>query len=77
MRILVANIADENFLFAVPTLEVASGQLQQIVRWRIGEHSDVFFSDVADGFVVGTMKSTSQHRLGETHRWANQTYTTL
>lgn len=77
MRILVANIADENFLLAVPTLEVATGQIQQILCRRVGEHSDVFFSDVADGFVVGTVKSESQRRLGETHRWANQTYTTL
>ena len=52
LRILVANIADEDFLLAIPTLEVASGQLQQVLRWCVGEHSDVFFSYVADGFVV-------------------------
>lgn len=52
LRILVANIADEDFLLAIPTLEVASGQLQQVLCWWVGEHGDVFFGYVADGFVV-------------------------
>lgn len=69
MGILVANIADEDFLSAIPTLEVASGQLQQVRRWRIGEHSDVFFSNVADRLVVGAVKSVSQYRLDETRGW--------
>ena len=77
MRILVANIADENFLPTVPSLEVASGQIQQILRWRVGEHNDIFFSNVADRFVVGAVRIESQHHLNETRRWAMQTYTTL
>jgi len=59
MRVLIANIADENFLLTVPTLEVASGQLQQILCWRVGEHSDVLFGNVANRLVVGAVKSGS------------------
>lgn len=60
MRILIPDIADKHFLFIIPTLEVASRQLEQVLRRRVGQHGDVFFGDVADGFVVGAAKVESQ-----------------
>lgn len=65
MRILVADIADEDFLLVVPALEVASCQFQQILSRRIRERSDVFFGDVADGFVVGAMRENDVSTAGQ------------
>jgi hypothetical protein len=56
MRILVANVADKYFLFVVPALEVTACKIQEILGRRIGKHSNVFFGDIAYGFVVGTWK---------------------
>lgn len=56
MRILIPDIADKHFLFIIPTLEVASRQFQKVLRRRVGKHSDVFFGDVTDRFVVGAAK---------------------
>jgi len=55
MWIFVPNIADENFLPIIPTLEVASRQFQKLPRRRIFKHRDIFFSDIANRFVVGTV----------------------
>lgn len=56
MGILIPNIADKDLLLVVPTLKIASGQFQQVLRRRIGKHGDIFFGDVTDRFVVGAAK---------------------
>jgi hypothetical protein len=52
MRILIANIADEDALFIVPTLEVATSQLHDRFRGLSTKGLNVLFSDVADRLVT-------------------------
>lgn len=61
VRILVADIADKSLLLVVPALEVASCQIQKILRRRVGQDSNVFLSNVAHGFVVGTAEIRCQY----------------
>jgi hypothetical protein len=56
MRILIPNIANKHLLLLIPTLKISSRQFQKVLRRRVFKHSDVFFGDVADRFVVGAAK---------------------
>lgn len=71
MRIFIPDITDKHFLLVVPTLEVASRQLKQVLRWRVGKHSDIFFSDVADRLVVGAVRNKKSVRFGRNVQTSN------
>jgi hypothetical protein len=74
VRIFFANVADEDFLIVIPTLEVPACQCCELLSRRLRERFDIFLSNITDAFVFGTAMFVSESMSLMSHF---KTYTTL
>jgi hypothetical protein len=55
VRILIPDITHKTVAATVPTLEVAACETEHSFRGPVAGAEDIFFGDVADGFIADTI----------------------
>lgn len=55
IRILIPDVADEDFIVSVPALEVATRELQQLCGGLFFKHHDILFCDITKRLILASV----------------------